>query len=260
MTVIFSTYQSLDVIADAQKAGLPKIDLIVCDEAHRTTGVSLVGNSESNFQRVHNDGFHISRETALYDRYPPYIRRRGKKEGQRKPPYHCFNGTTRPSTGRNFTGSGSGQASEMGILAPYKVVIFNVDMEQVGIDLEEHLSDESSPINLSNAASMVGCWNGLGKRGASGFDFGTDPFPANGQWPSATDQRIQTLRRTLPQDCGELHRRSRRACRNPLRCQVHHVDGTQNALVRANHLSWLRRSQTPGPAVSSPTPGVSPKV
>ena len=28
MTVIFSTYQSLDVIGDAQKAGLPKIDLI----------------------------------------------------------------------------------------------------------------------------------------------------------------------------------------------------------------------------------------
>ena len=47
MTAIFSTYQSLDVVARAQQAesGLPAFDLIVCDEAHRTTGVSLVGQN-----------------------------------------------------------------------------------------------------------------------------------------------------------------------------------------------------------------------
>ena len=39
MTVIFSTYQSLDVIHQAQiDYGLPALDLIICDEAHRTAG------------------------------------------------------------------------------------------------------------------------------------------------------------------------------------------------------------------------------
>ena len=57
MTAIFSTYQSLDVVSEAQEKGLPQFDLIVCDEAHRTTGASLVGESESNFQRVHDNGF-----------------------------------------------------------------------------------------------------------------------------------------------------------------------------------------------------------
>ncbi|MFY7800212.1 MAG: DEAD/DEAH box helicase family protein, partial [Dolichospermum sp.] len=41
LTVIFSTYQSIQAIADAQKQGLPEFDLIICDEAHRTTGVTI---------------------------------------------------------------------------------------------------------------------------------------------------------------------------------------------------------------------------
>ncbi|WP_273947071.1 DEAD/DEAH box helicase family protein, partial [Leuconostoc mesenteroides] len=38
MVVIFSTYQSIDVIGEAQKKGLPEFDFIISDEAHRTTG------------------------------------------------------------------------------------------------------------------------------------------------------------------------------------------------------------------------------
>ena len=50
MTVVFATYQSIQVIADAQKRyGLPAFDLIICDEAHRTTGATLAGEDESNF-------------------------------------------------------------------------------------------------------------------------------------------------------------------------------------------------------------------
>jgi predicted helicase len=39
--VVFSTYQSIDVVAKAQADGMPVFDLIICDEAHRTTGVTL---------------------------------------------------------------------------------------------------------------------------------------------------------------------------------------------------------------------------
>ena len=46
LTVIFSTYQSIQAIADAQKKVLPEFDLITCDEAHRTTGVTLAGDDD----------------------------------------------------------------------------------------------------------------------------------------------------------------------------------------------------------------------
>ncbi|MFM6370447.1 MAG: DEAD/DEAH box helicase family protein, partial [Dolichospermum sp.] len=57
LTVIFSTYQSIQEISEAKKIGLPEFDLIICDEAHRTTGVTIAGTDESYFVRVHNQDF-----------------------------------------------------------------------------------------------------------------------------------------------------------------------------------------------------------
>ena len=54
MTVVFTTYQSMQVIADAQELGLPAFDLVVCDEAHRTTGAHRAGEG-SAFLLVHDD-------------------------------------------------------------------------------------------------------------------------------------------------------------------------------------------------------------
>lgn len=49
MTVVSSTYQSIDVVAQAQKQGdLPAFDLIIC-ETHRTTGTTLNGEDDSAF-------------------------------------------------------------------------------------------------------------------------------------------------------------------------------------------------------------------
>lgn len=57
MTVVFSTYQSIDVIAEAHNMGLDGFDLIICDEAHRTTGVTIAGGDESAFVKVHNNDY-----------------------------------------------------------------------------------------------------------------------------------------------------------------------------------------------------------
>jgi predicted helicase len=58
MTVIFSTYQSIQVLSAAQKKhGLPAFDLILCDEAHRTTGATLADEEESNFVKIHDQGY-----------------------------------------------------------------------------------------------------------------------------------------------------------------------------------------------------------
>ena len=49
MTVVFATYQSLDVITRAQQQGLGGFDLIICDEAHRTTGAFRDAGDQSAF-------------------------------------------------------------------------------------------------------------------------------------------------------------------------------------------------------------------
>src|SRR5262245_56646975 len=73
LTLVFSTYQSIAAIHDAQKKhGAPDFDLIVCDEAHRTTGVTLSGADESHFVKVH-DAAYIKAAKRLYMTATPRI-------------------------------------------------------------------------------------------------------------------------------------------------------------------------------------------
>ena len=242
MTVIFSTYQSLNVISEAQQMenGLPEFDLVICDEAHRTTGARLAGQDESNFQRVHDNHFIAARKRLYMTATPRIYGDRAKRKANE-------NRLTLASMddesvyGPEFHRLGFGQATELGILTPYKVVILNVDQEQVGLDLDALLSS-SAEVNMDSGARMVGCWNGLGKRGAAGVDFTADPLPAKRAVAfSNTIKQSQHFAQyfdTIIESCinaGGEH------AANRLRCKVHHVDGKQNALKRAERLAWLRQ-------------------
>ena len=246
MTAIFSTYQSLDVVSEAQEKGLPQFDLIVCDEAHRTTGASLVGESESNFQRVHDNGF-VAAGKRLYMTATPRIYGDRAKRKANENLLTIASMDNEQVYGPEFHRLGFGRAIELGILSQYKVVIFNVDQEQVGIDLDSLLSDSTTDINMDNAARMVGCWNGLGKRGASGFDFTTDPLPAKRAvaFSNTINQSRQFSQHfsTIIEGCLKAAGTN---AENRLLCQVHHVDGTQNALRRSERLDWLRQEPAEG--------------
>ena len=251
MTVVFSTYQSLDVVAAAQKrtTGVPEFDLIVCDEAHRTTGVSakqLTGKDESNFQRVHDDGF-IAGKKRLYMTATPRIygdrARRKANESQ----LVLASMDDEQLYGPEFHRLGFGKAIELGILSDYKVVIFNVDQEQAGVDLDDLLSDSDSEVNMDNGARMVGCWNGLGKRAAAGLDFGGDPHPAKRAVAfSNTIRQSKQFEKYFPQVIKACINAAGDNPENSLRCEVDHVDGTQNAQYRAGRLAWLRKEPDAG--------------
>lgn len=73
MTVVFATYQSIQVLADAQaKHGMPEFDLIICDEAHRTTGATFPGEDQSNFVKVHDQSF-LAGKKRLYMTATPRV-------------------------------------------------------------------------------------------------------------------------------------------------------------------------------------------
>lgn len=57
LTVVYSTYQSIEVLHEAQEKGFPEFDIIICDEAHRTTGAKALGEEASVFTRVHNNNY-----------------------------------------------------------------------------------------------------------------------------------------------------------------------------------------------------------
>ncbi|MFX4002041.1 DEAD/DEAH box helicase family protein, partial [Streptococcus suis] len=55
LLVVFGTYQSIDVLSKAQENGFPDFDLIIADEAHRTTGAKALGEEASAFTKVHSN-------------------------------------------------------------------------------------------------------------------------------------------------------------------------------------------------------------
>ncbi len=99
VTVIFSTYQSIDVVGEAQSLGLPEFDLVICDEAHRTTGV-VQGANASHFTRVHDNSF-LRAKKRLYMTATPRIYAEASTKTQES---SCTRWTTSPCTDLNFTG------------------------------------------------------------------------------------------------------------------------------------------------------------
>ena len=251
MSVVFSTYQSLPSVSEAQGMGLPKFDLIICDEAHRTTGATLAGETESNFRRVHDNGF-IAGEKRLYMTATPRIygdavKQKANDDGR----VTLASMDDEGMFGPEFHRLGFGKAIEMSILSDYKVLIFDVDLQKVGMDLHGLLSESRSELNMENGARMVGCWNALRKRGATGLDFGRDLSPA---------KRAVAFSNSIAQSraFAEYFPRVIESCmaadaeegdgEGQLRCEVRHVDGTQNAMTRSASLAWLREDPGEGSA------------
>ncbi|MEJ7743200.1 MAG: hypothetical protein WKF73_11965 [Nocardioidaceae bacterium] len=67
-------------------------DLVVCDEAHRTTGVTVAGEDESAFVRVHDQGFLRARKRLYMTATAAPVRRERQDQGRRELRGACFDG------------------------------------------------------------------------------------------------------------------------------------------------------------------------
>ncbi len=83
MNVIFSTYQSIEVVAEAQeKRNIPVFDLIICDEAHRTTGVEDRESKSSYFTQVHDKNFIKASKRLFMTATPRIYTEKSKKKAK----------------------------------------------------------------------------------------------------------------------------------------------------------------------------------
>lgn len=187
LTVIFSTYQSLDKVQKAQRTGaLPEFDLTICDEAHRTAGVSWLDQTgkkqEIDFRLVHNQS-KLKSKRRLYMTATPKVYGDAVHEKAK-----LTEGVTLADM-RDVTLFGEelyrlpfSRAVREGLLTDYKVLVLCVDEDYVeqlfkDMDLPDDVmkrireeSDEGSgkrkKKELSEkeiAIKLVGCFNGLRK-------------------------------------------------------------------------------------------------
>lgn len=244
LTVIFSTYQSIEVVAQAQKKGLPEFDLIVCDEAHRTTGVTLDGDSESHFVKVHDQSF-IKGKKRLYMTATPRIFSDSALVQAQENDAVVISMNNEAHYGPEFYRLGFGEAVGSGLLADYKVMVLAVDEKYVSKAFQSQIADENNEISLEDAVKITGCWNGLSKRMAKSEGLNEqDPEPM--RRAVAFSRSIKDSKRltSLFSQIVDEYRDTHEDDEDLLACQVDHVDGTFNALKRNALLDWLKEDTT----------------
>lgn len=239
LSVVFSTYQSLPVIHQAQTQGAPGFDLIVCDEAHRTTGATLAGVDESNFVKVH-DAAYIDGAKRLYMTATPRIFAEETKTKATENAAVLTSMDDEGIYGPEFHRLGFGEAVDKGLLTDYKVLVLTVDEQYIAGPLQRQLVDENHELTLDDATKIVGCWNGLAKRtghngAAGGFAPGEKPM----QRAVAFLRDIKSSKR-LAGTFEQVIDAYEDTDEDVLQCSVDHVDGTYNALERNRRLDWLK--------------------
>ncbi|WP_455131031.1 DEAD/DEAH box helicase [Propionibacterium acidifaciens] len=237
MVVVFSTYQSIDVVARAQRSSGERFDLILCDEAHRTTGVTLPGaGDESAFVKVHDDSY-LPADKRLYMTATPRIY--GEEAKRKAEDRSALIASMDDETifGPELHRLGFGEAVERDLLADYKVMILCVANDAVAGPLQGSLANEEHEITLDDAARIVGCWNGLAKR-TTDMDFGPNPAPMRRAVAFAQNIKAsKAFARAVPDVVDSLIADQRTP---DLEVACHHVDGTMNALARSEQLAWLK--------------------
>ncbi len=240
MTVVFATYQSISVIAAAQaRHGLPDFDLILCDEAHRTTGATFAGEDQSNFVKVHDNDV-IRGNKRLYMTATPRIYGENAKSKARDADAVLASMDDPALYGNVLFHHGFARAVESGILTDYRVVVLAMDEGQVSASVQKRLSDGASELVLDDATKIVGCWKALSKTGLLDGEV-SDPGPMHRALAFCRDiKRSKLVRDEFEQVIAEFRAESDDTDEGGLQCEVRHVDGTYNARDRGQRLDWLK--------------------
>jgi predicted helicase len=249
LTVVFSTYQSIEVIAKAQKAlekDNPKyaqFDLIICDEAHRTTGVSLADEDESAFTKVHNNDFIKSKKRLYMTATPRLYNDETKSKAAKEEAFLCSMDDV-SLYGEEMYRIGFGEAVEKDLLTDYKVLILTLNENDVPPAVQKMIMDKESEITTDDASKLIGCINALSKQilGDEGIIKDTDPEPmrravAFCQSIAASKKITNTFNVASETYISELPIEKQDTMQS---VSSKHIDGTMNATERDELMSWLK--------------------
>ncbi len=242
MTVVFCTYHSLGLVELAQAAGAPPFDLILCDEAHRTTGIERPGDETSAFVLAH-DAKRVRAAKRLYMTATPRLYTEGAKARAANHNVEVFSMDDLATYGPEFHHLPFSRAVEQDLLSDYRVVVLAISEQDVDTALQAHLASRGSEINLSDAAKIIGCWRALQNPENTRTEEGsvrplsraiafTNTIESSKRLEKYWDDIVAQAVGLLPQ--AEQAR--------AFRCETRHVDGQHHALERKAQIEWLKKS------------------
>lgn len=250
MSVVFSTYHSIDVISRAQlQHGLADFDLIICDEAHRTTGATFGDEDESTFVRIHDNAY-VQGSKRLYMTATPRVYADSAKVKAETDDVVLCSMDDEALYGPELFVLTFSEAVQRGLLVDYKVVVLAVEESHVNRRLQELLKDENNQLKVDDAARIVGCWKALAKQGLTDDLIGdSEPMKRavafcqvispdyKGSKHKVSSINIASMFQAVVeayQGAESIEPASR------LTCEAEHVDGGMNASQKDEKLTWLK--------------------
>ena len=238
LLVVFGTYQSIDVLGNAQKEGFPEFDLIIADEAHRTTGAKALGDEASVFTKVHNDS-NVKAAKRLYQTATPKLYGTDAKRKAEENSIVISSMDDENLYETVFYRLGFGDAISHGILTDYKLMVLAVDETVVQKDMQKSLADPENGLNIDDIGRIIGVWNGMIKRESFADRVSGEPM-----------KRAIAFSRTI-EDSKRLSAQFENVVNDYLNSDegysvnVRHVDGSMNALEKNDALDWLASDDIP---------------
>ena len=249
LTVIFSTYQSIKMVAEAQKKIKRDFDLIVCDEAHRTTGVTLKGDEDAAFVKVHDQNF-LKAKKRLYMTATPRLYKDDAKAKAKEADAYLCSMDDEALYGPEVYHLGFGEAVDLKLLTDYKVLVLTLKESQIPQAVQKAVSDKNKEINTDDAAKLIGCLNALSKRMVNdeGLLMASDPGPmrravAFCQKIDASKAITKHFDEEINQYYDDLPPKERAEL---LKISAAHIDGTMGATTRDDKLAWLKNVPADG--------------
>ncbi len=261
--IIFSTYQSALRIKEAQEVGLGEIDLIICDEAHRTVGAMYSSNERDDknaFTLCHSDG-NIQAKKRLYMTATPKVYSESSKARAKESDNAIYSMDDEEVFGEEIYTLNFTRAIALDLLTDYKVMILAVRKENLsGVtnSVNKKISQlkaegtklDKKLINNEFVCKIIGTHKGLAKKDLIALDDENkqdhDLQNKNDTTPSQraisfcksinTSKNIKDSFETI-MECydEELKKKSFKN----LTISIDHIDGTMNCKVRLEKLEEL---------------------
>lgn len=260
MVVVFSTYQSIQVVHDVQEKktidnGLFgtatqegfAFDLCICDEAHRTTGVTAKGGEDSAFVLVHDSAF-IKADKRLYMTATPKLYAAETKKKAENKEATVWSMDDEAVYGEEIYRIGFGEAVKLGLLSDYKVIVLTLNEDEVSSSLQNSLAFASSKSDIEiptdDSIKLIGCINALSKiTKDEQFLNAVDPgFMHNA---IAFCQNIKISKKTVDmmKICHEAYFETLTQDEREriVEVEADHIDGSMNSSERSKKLDWLKK-------------------
>ena len=259
--VIFSTYQSIDVVKEAIDMYGREVDLIICDEAHRTTGVILSNGDESNFTKIHHNDY-IRGKKRLYMTATPRLYREGVKVKAAEHDDVLCSMDDEKLYGEEFHRLSFNDAVSQGLLTDYKVLVLTVSEDDIPKDISTRIKEQYTrasaneklnELQFDDATKLIGCINGLSKRikGDGGITKEQDPLmmkravafcqtinPSKSN-PKFTSTMMAKYMGAVSQEYKKTL--SEEEQKEVVNIHARHIDGSMDANTRNELISWLKQ-------------------